>query len=146
MTTQKSNYCGFTLIEIAITLIVIGILATVITINLPRSTVNLNTQAELLANNIRYTQNLAMTKGERYRFKISTQTNSYSINNSTIYLDKQTSFGSVTNNLIIFNSNGIPYIDTKTPLKETATIALTAADGRTVIITIYPETGSVTYE
>ena len=134
------SYSGFTIIELIISIIIVGILATVISINFPHvaTNINLNAQAESLANDIRYAQNFAMTKGEHCQFEVFTQTNNYRINNSTIHLDKKISFGAITNNLIIFNSNGVPYIN------NTATINLTTTNGNTATITIYPETGSVT--
>jgi len=160
MLSSRSGGRGFTIFELAISLIIVSIVATVISINWPRFTINLNAQAESLVSDIRYTQNLAMTKGERYRL-VKTSPNSYQIINSAdvavimpsgssmVTLGNKISFGnfaSLPQNLIAFDGKGIPYVDTtipSTPLKEIATIAL-MADGNTVIVTIYPETGSVT--
>jgi len=159
MPRNKQNYRGFTLIELAITLLVVGTIAVVISISWPSFTINLNAQAELLADDIRYAQNLSLSKSERHRL-VKTSANSYQITNSvgtpvvmptgssTVTLGSGISFGAISNlpnNLIVFDSKGVPYVDTGnpgTPLSTMATITL-AASGNTKIISIYPETGWV---
>lgn len=158
MAAQKSSYNGFTLVEVIIALIVIGILVAMISISFLHNTIDLESQAVLLVSDIRYTQNLAMTKGERYRLVIAPLSSSYQIinnddvaivmpsGNSGVMLDKKISL-STTNlpkNLIIFDSKGIPYVDTSdTKLAEIATISLTAGNS-TAMVSIYPETGWAT--
>jgi len=159
MLNRKSIYSGFTVIELVIVLVVAGVIATVISVRWPGFSINLNAQAELLADDIRYTQNLAMTKAQRHRL-VKTSANSYQIADSTgavvvmpsgassVTFGSGISFGSITNlpnNLIGFNSQGAPYVDTGTPgtaLSTVATIALTSSSG-TSIVSIYPETGWV---
>jgi prepilin-type N-terminal cleavage/methylation domain-containing protein len=160
MVLQRPRCYGFTLVELVIVLMVLGIIASVVSINWPSSTIALNTQVESLANDIRYAQNLAITKGERYLL-VKTSPNSYQITNnkgiavtmpsgnSTVTLGNRISFGKFINlpqDLIAFDGKGIPYVDAAIPgkvLKEIATISL-IADGNTATVTIYPETGSVT--
>ena len=114
-------------------------------------------------NDIRYTQQLSMTRGERYRLVITPATNAYKILNSagtaitmptgnaTVTLKSGITFGALTylpNNLIVFDCQGIPYTNTVashggTLLGNTATIPLTAGS-LTKTVSISPETGRVT--
>jgi type II secretory pathway pseudopilin PulG len=153
------NLRGFTLIDLTITILIIGIIATLLSLNWPSFTVNLTAQAELLADDLRYTQSLSMARGERFRL-VKLSSNTYQITNSTgtvvampygkttATFGRGISFGAITNlpnNLIAFNSKGIPYIDTASPgtlLSATATITLTGG-GLNQIVAIYPNTGRV---
>ena len=159
MPRNKQNYCGFTLIELAITLTIIGIVAAVLFVTWPSFTINLGAQTELLADDIRYTQNLSLSRSERYRL-VKTSATSYQITNSagvavvmptgssTINLGDGISFGALTNlpnDFIVFDSKGVPYVDLGspgTPLNAAATITL-VANGNTKVILIYSETGWV---
>lgn len=154
-----SNH-GFTLIELAITLVVMGIIATIIFVKWPSfTTISLNAQAESLANDIRYAQNLAMTKSECY-WLVKDSDHSYQIKNSSgpiilpsgrsrASFDKEVSFlgnfANLPNNLVAFGKKGIPYVDSglERKLEEIATITLTG-NGSIVSIQIHPETGWVT--
>lgn len=157
---QKNH--GFTLLELIIVLIIISTLAVFVMLPFPASTINLAAQTEQVANDIRYTQSLSMTKGERYRF-VKTSSTTYQIVNSsgspillargsnTATLSTGITFGTLTNlpnNLIAFDSKGIPYVDTGSPgtaLSSNASIPLTTgSETKTIIIT--PETGRVTIQ
>lgn len=156
---NKKNYRGFTLIELAITLGIISIVAAVLFVTWPSFTVNLDAQATLLADDIRYAQNLSVSRSERYRL-VKTSADSYQITNSsgvavvlpsggsTTTLGGGISFGAIANlpnDLIVFDSKGVPYTDTSNPgttLSATATIVLTAG-GNIKTISIAPETGWV---
>lgn len=159
MLNNKLNHNGFTLIELVMTITIIVILAAAIFVVWPSFPIKTTAQAGLLASDIRYTQNLAMAKAERHRLVI-TSSNSYQITNSAgaaitlpsgnsmVVLGGGISFGAITNlpnNLIAFDSRGIPYVDTSSPgtaLSTTATITL-AGNGSTNTISIYPATGWV---
>jgi len=151
---------GFTLIELVITLSIVGLVTAVLLLSWPKFTANLDAQAGLLADDIRYAQNLSLTKSDRYRW-VKVSSNSYRITNSagtaitlpsgntTVTLSSGISFGVLTNlpnNLVAFDSRGVPYVDTGSPgttLNATATIILTSSAG-SKIVTIAPETGWVT--
>lgn len=150
---------GFTLIELIIVIIILGVLSVGIYINWSGVPVNVSAQANQIANDIRYTQALSMSKGERYRIVFSSA--SYQITNSsgtpitlplggtTETLTNGASFGAFTNlpnNLIVFNGEGTPYVTTAlpgTPLASTATIPVVGG-GSTKVISITPQTGRVT--
>ena len=72
---------GFTLIELVITLIILSLLAYTVISRWSASTFDLQAAAEQLIADIRYTQMLAMTRGQRYR--INYTSNSYRISDRT---------------------------------------------------------------
>lgn len=151
---------GFTLIELIIVIMVISILASYAVMKHPGTTINLGAEAKQLASDIRYTQTLAMTKGERYYLQRNSAV-SYQIlsasgtpvtmpNGATLVtLYSGTSFGSFTNlpsNLIAFNGEGSPYTTSTSPgtaLASTATIPITNGTA-TLTVSITPQTGRVT--
>ncbi|MDR3476529.1 MAG: prepilin-type N-terminal cleavage/methylation domain-containing protein [Gammaproteobacteria bacterium] len=158
---------GFTLIEFVILLLIIAILAIVININWPGSSLTLGAEATQLATDLRYTQALSMTQGQRYCLKISGGT--YQILNSatgspillafgnvTSILGNGISFGSISPSgsaMFVFDGAGIPYYSgsttcntanaqAATPLATSGSIPLTAG-GQTRTILISAETGRV---
>jgi len=153
---------GFTLIELVIVIIVLGILSKGVYMQWTAGTINLGAQADQLAGDIRYTQSLSMSKNQRYRL-VKISSTSYQITNSagtaiiypngqnTITLKNGITFGSFTNlpnSLIAFDSNGIPYSDTTSPgtaLSSTASMTLTASS-ETKTISIAPTTGQVSIQ
>lgn len=153
------NQRGFTLIELAIVIIVIAIIGVVSFMKWTGTDINVGGQAKQLASDISYTQSLAMTKGVRY-YLIITGTNTYQIRNAsgsaqtlamgntTVTLNTGITFGSLTNlpnSLIAFDGKGAPYTTASSPgttLSGTATIPLiTSSSTRTV--SIAPTTGYV---
>ncbi|MDR3492171.1 MAG: type II secretion system protein [Gammaproteobacteria bacterium] len=151
---------GFTLVEAVIVISVIAILATFIGMKIPSApAVNMSTQAQQLANDIRYTQLLAMSKGQRYYITLGGS--SYQIlgldGTTVIMANGSTSVTlgtgitisgktNLPNSLISFDGEGTPYTDiTATPaaLAAQATITLSGG-GITAIITIAPNTGWAT--
>jgi len=145
---------AFTLIELVVVMVIVGVIAAVTLIKWPGSSLMLEQQADRLKHDIRYAQNLSMTQGERYAF-IKTASNTYQIQNTagsvlieTITLGSGITFSSLINlpnNLVAFDSKGTPYTDAGSPgtaLATTASIILTQ-NGQTQTITITPETGYV---
>ena len=155
---QRKGF-GFTLVELVILMLVAVILLASITVLWPSSKINLEAQSYLLGNDIRYAQNLSMSRGERFRF-VKLTSNSYRITDSTgtavvlpfggstITFDTGISFGVITNlpnNLIVFDSKGVPYTDTASPgtrLADVAVINLVTME-HVKTISISPETGRV---
>jgi type II secretory pathway pseudopilin PulG len=67
------NYKGFTLIELVMILVLVGIIAAVVTPRLGDvTTTNASAFADKLRADIRYAQNLAMTTSQRHRVYINT--------------------------------------------------------------------------
>lgn len=144
---------GFTIIELITVILLLSILSAVAFVMWPGDQINLDAQAKAVAADIRYAQNLSMTRGVRYEFlRVSTTT--YQISTvggadvTSRTLGNRISFGTFTNlpnNLVAFDGRGAPYTDTATPgtaLSSAATITLTGG-GATRTITITPGTGRV---
>jgi prepilin-type N-terminal cleavage/methylation domain-containing protein len=73
---------GFTLIELVIVIAVVSIIGIISVMSWTGSAIDLGGQAKQLANDISYTQSLAMSKGTRY-YLIITGTNTYQIRNAS---------------------------------------------------------------
>lgn len=152
-----SNQRGFTLLELVMILMIIGILAVAVTPNKLDSPIRLRYEARRVLNDIRYVQLLSMTTGLRYRW-VQTSTTSYQLVNqtgtainlpsggTTLTLASGVSFGTLTNlpsSLVAFDSFGVPYTTSSIPgtaLTSAATIPLVSSS-QTTTITITPPTG-----
>lgn len=151
---------GFTLIELTCIIIILGLLSVSIFISWPGTQINVVAQAQQVANDLRYTQSLSMTKNQRYRLVIASSTTYQIVNGSgsailsplgstTTTLNRGLSFGSLINlpnSLVAFSSDGTPQTNTSgTNLSSTASIPITGG-GNTATITIAPQTGRVTVQ
>lgn len=152
-----SVHAGFSLIELIIVILLIGILSVMV---MPRDTMritNLGYEARHLFNDVRYVQALSEFSGQRYRW-VKLSSSSYQITNesgSPIVLPSggtQYTFGSgitmgslsnLPNSLVAFDTQGTPYVDSAlpgTPLAALGQIPLTGS-GQTFTVTITPQTG-----
>lgn len=148
---------GFTMIELIIVMLLIVILSVVVFPRYTTPVLNLNAEVQAVLNDIRYTQGLSMTTGQRYRW-VRVSATSYQITNQSgtpitmpsggtqVTLGGGVSFGAFSNlpnNLIAFDSAGVPYTDTGTPgtpLSVTGIVNLTSTAGSSNI-QIVPTTG-----
>jgi prepilin-type N-terminal cleavage/methylation domain-containing protein len=148
---------GFTLIELVITLVILSILSYTVISRWSASTFDLQAAAEQLVADIRYTQMLAMTRGQRYRINftassywISDRTNSATIpepatNQATMALPGGISLS--PSGILVFDGNGIPYSDAALPGTTAGDTTLSLGDGsETRQILINAETGRVTLQ
>jgi len=151
---------GFTLIELVMVMVIVGILAVVVVPRLTTQGFNLSAIAAKLATDIRYTQSLAMSQGQRYRINFTagsyqiTDINGVAIvypmtgSTAAISVSPATLSGynpPLTNNYVAFDSKGVPYVDNSSPataLAANAVITLTAGSDTSTLI-IAPETGRV---
>jgi prepilin-type N-terminal cleavage/methylation domain-containing protein len=148
---------GFTLIEVLIVLLIMGIISVAVMPKWTGTGTNVNYEARRVLNDIRYAQGMSITTGQRYRWvKLSSTT--YQITDqsgtaiilpsgvSTLTLSGGATIGTLSNlpnSLIAFNSQGIPYTTTALPgtaLAATASIPISGG-GITRTIQISPETG-----
>ena len=157
---QKRNMAGFTLVEMLAVIVMIGILAATVFVRPSGRSIGLAPQAHQLANDIRYTQMLAMTRGDQ-RYCLILSASGYRLGKGSncatseahpalgttalFALDSASLSGytaTLTNGYVSFDGRGKPYISDAAALNNTASITLTSA-GQTRVITITPETGRV---
>ena len=161
---------GFTLVELIVVMVVLGILAAVF---IPRSgndAIILSTQAEQFAADIRYVQSLAMTQGwsgvspavsRRYRINFTATSYNFTDTSASAVAVPHPSGtpGSIAftggvsispfpvsalSDVVSFDGLGRPYTDAPatTLLASTVTITLVRG-GATRAVQIFPETGMV---
>lgn len=153
---------GFTIVELMIVLVIMGILAVFLTFQNPQGTLKTANQSKTLASNLRYAQTLSMTKGSRYYLQRTSAT-TYQVKSAagtpvtlpsggtTAALSGGSTFGAFTNlpnNLVAFDGKGTPYTDTGSPgttLATTASIAITNGSSTSTVY-ISPQTGWITQQ
>jgi MSHA pilin protein MshC len=145
---------GFTLVELTITLVVVAIMAVAMLPRSPERQINLSAQADQLASDIRYTQSLAMTHGQRFRINFNAAsylidtaaggavTHPHTGNTAAIDLGNGITLSATTFPFIVFDGRGTPYDNIGTLLAADAVVTLTA-DGQTTWVLISPQTGRV---
>jgi prepilin-type N-terminal cleavage/methylation domain-containing protein len=159
---------GFTLVELIVVMVVLGILAVVLVPRSNNPAIILSTQAEQFAADIRYVQSLAMTEGwsgvaptaRRYRVNLTATSYRFYDAGGVPVAHPSGTTGAISfaggvsisplppsnlpNNLVAFDGLGRPYTDAGavTLLASTATISLVSS-GTTRAVQIFPGTGMV---
>ena len=155
---RRRRISGFSAIELIVVLAIVGLLAVFAA---PRlfsvQSITLPPVAAQLVANIRYTQSLAMSQGQRYRINFTPT--SYQITDmsgvpivqpvtastAAILVSPAIISGynpPLTSNYLAFDTKGVPYLSPTAALGSTLTITLTSGS-ETSSIAIAPETGRV---
>ena len=147
---------GFSLIELVLVIVLLSIVATTASLRMGNSNTSLGAQAEQLASDIRYTQSLSQTRGQRHCISFTASSYTITNNNCVTAVALPSSPNPVllagnitlawTNNLITFSALGRPFTDAAatTALGPAAAVLTLSAGGDTLTVTVTPETGRVT--
>ena len=151
------SYAGFTLIELVMVLVVLGIVAVFVVPRLSATGITLPAAATRLAETIRYTQNLAMSQGQRYRINFTASSYQITDMSGTPVVQPMTNSTAassvspivlsgynppLSSNYVAFDTRGVPYVNATLALAASATITLTSGSD-TSAVQISPETGRV---
>lgn len=153
MRSIPKSGAGFTLLELVMVILIVGIISVVAAPNwIGSESFGPEYESRRVLNDIRYTQAMSMSSGQRYRW-VRTSSSTYQILNesgtaimlpsgsTSVTLSSGVTFGSFSNlpnNLIAFDSVGAPYTTSTYPgtaLSSTATIPVTSSSNtRNVLI------------
>jgi MSHA pilin protein MshC len=155
---RRGRLRGFSLFELVVVLVIVGVLAvfavprlvTTQSITLPAL------KAQMIAN-IRYTQSLSMSRGQRYRINFTASSYQITDMGGAAIVQPSTSSAApisvspamlsgynppLTGNYVAFDGGGVPYVSATAVLASTATITITSGSD-SATIAIAPETGRV---
>lgn len=151
---RSGRHGGFTLMELVATLVLMGILAfSVVPRFLDKGSIDVSATAEQLAGDIRYTQSLAMTSGQRNRINLAAA--SYQITTSAGAPVAHPATGSTAaislgdvslggySGYIAFDGKGVPYTDVSGTLLGTPATITLSSGGNTRQVVVSPQTGRV---
>ena len=157
--TSRNRQFGWSLIEAAIVLVIVAAVSALVVAPFMVTGASIDAEAERVAADIRYVQFLSMSLNQRFRINFSSDQYSLTeLDGTTEVMHPVTASNIVllgsgvslatdlTNNYLVFDSMGVPYVDNEVPgtaLDTVGNITLTL-DGENRVITITPETGKVT--
>lgn len=152
---------GFTLIELIVVLVLLGIFAAAVFVRAPaRESLAADGRANQLASDIRYVQTLSMTRGQRFCIVVGTSTYTLNAtdagNNCAAAIEHPAGLGppvpacdsgacmtpSGFAGTLQFDGRGTPYTAAASPLATDAVVTL-AQGGVSKTVTVSPVTGRV---
>jgi len=153
---------GFTLVELVVVLAIAATIAAVMVPKLSNSTFMVGTQADRLANDIRYVQSLAMTQGQRYVLDLGSGPpyNAYTMKTvggavvrhpatgltTALPFDgavTATATANLSAGLIGFDGRGVPYTNSPFSVLTLAATITLDGNGTQRVVSITPQTGRV---
>ncbi|MBF0368170.1 MAG: prepilin-type N-terminal cleavage/methylation domain-containing protein [Magnetococcales bacterium] len=146
-TPPPSSQSGFTLVELIMVMVIIGIISVFAVDRAPDSLLNVDAAARQVAQEIRYTQSLAMA-GNALALGATTQDHSFVYVDSDSYLIRQDADGStIASDDLVNVTFDSPFADITfdgkgDPGGTTTTITVTA-DGNSMDIVVIKNTGAV---
>lgn len=146
---------GFTLVELVVVLVLLGIVAATVGVRMSGASSNLGAQADQLASDIRYVQSLSMTRAQRHCIAFAAASYQVTNTNCTTLIVLPTSVNpqpmgsgttlTFTNALITFDTLGRPFTDaTATTALVAAAVITLSAGGQNTTVRVTPQTGQVT--
>lgn len=152
---HRPPVAGFTLIELVLVIIIVGILAVSSFSRLPGTTLTLGAQTDQMAADARLVQSLELTHGASYCLNVTASGYQITTTQCTTAVANPangattTSFGAgitattnLPNGYLAFMGAGVPYVSQTQPLTAPAVITLSAG-GQSRTVSIAPETGHV---
>ncbi len=143
--------------ELLVALVLLGIVAAFVAPNLSTNSITVPAAATKLAQTIRLTQSLAMSRGQRYRIVFTPTSYQIADASGTPIIQPMTNSTAATsvapisisgynppliNSYLAFDSRGVPYVSPTTALSSTLNITLTAGTESTTVV-VSAETGRV---
>lgn len=153
---QKYTQKGFTIIELVMVVVLVGVMILVVSNIFTRTPIELDSQTRRLVNDLRFMQHKAMSRNIQTRINFSstqytlteadgtTAINQPALNTNVVTLPNGVTLSTnLPGNMLVYNGLGKPFTDTSgTELTVTATITLTAGSS-TETVNISPDTGRV---
>ncbi|MBF0136945.1 MAG: prepilin-type N-terminal cleavage/methylation domain-containing protein [Magnetococcus sp. DMHC-1] len=129
---------GYSLIEVLVTILIIGIVASTGYVSFPEGNVALRSAAEQFAQDVRFAQTLAMNRGVPHQVNVTGSTYSVTTSTDTTATISGSTLDGITfggNFPVVFNGLGRP--------TSNAGAKVLTTGGQTVTVNIRSETGSV---
>lgn len=156
---------GFTILELVVVMVIIGILAGAMYTAWPGKKVNANLFSAQLASDLRYVQMLSISRNNPYELKFDTGNNQYQLfrinngsnevaedhpftNSNTVTYDSDiaVTLTNLPNDSVTYNNKGVPYTDIglgdDDKLSSTAQIQI-SSDSKSYYVCLSPYTGMV---
>jgi len=156
--TVLKQCIGYTILELLIVLVIVGVLSIGIYLIWSTTTISLRNTADIIKTDIEYARNLSMTTNTRYRVDLTSSTQYRILNSSgtavvipstwdSTTATLPTGYTLTTSNYLVFDGKGTPYSSTTatgsgTKITSDLTLTLTA-ESESVQIVITAETGRI---
>jgi len=136
---RNGNSRGFTMIELVMVIVIIGILAVVVAPRINIGASSVSTGAELVASDITLTQLEAMSRHKQITISVTSGTQTYTYGNG-----RTRNLGEINAGLTVSSATPITFNSLGEPVGTTTAKTITLASGTsTKTVTVLPYTGKV---